>query len=302
MGRPLPSGCRFLPGSPSRETVRSRPGSHPVGSSVSARTDHPRNDGTRAVRLAGVGCQCAQPQRRRRKDHGHTGPRVRGRASGGRHPAGRPRSADERHHNGVPGTGPAANGQSNGQSKRRWSVADVLDDPTRKVIDKVIRVSAWGESLRILPGSERTENHNHPDPGSKSLFRLAGALAKVDPAPELVLVDCPPSLGQLTRSALIAADRAVLVTEPSLFAVTGVQRALEAVQTETTGAPVDFATAGRGDQSVPASGHRTRIPAGRAAGPVRAAGAVAGTARPVGRPTGAGGVCPHPSMADGRCP
>ena len=59
----------------------------------------------------------------------------------------------------------------------------MLDDPSRKVIDKVIRVSAWGDTLRILPGSERTENHNHPDPGSKTLFRLAGALAKVDPAP-----------------------------------------------------------------------------------------------------------------------
>ena len=114
----------------------------------------------------------------------------------------------------------------------RWSVAEVLDDPSAKVIAKAVQPSAWGEHLRLLPGSERTENHNHPDPGSKRLFRLASALEKVRPQPELVLVDCPPSLGQLTRSALIAADRAVLVTEPSLFAVTGVQRALEAVQTE----------------------------------------------------------------------
>ncbi len=128
-----------------------------------------------------------------------------------------------------PDPGAESNGAAGG---RRWSVAEVLDDPSKKVIDKAIRVSAWGDSLRILPGSERTENHNHPDPGSKTLFRLAGALAKVDPAPELVLIDCPPSLGQLTRSALTAADRAVLVTEPSLYAVTGVQRALEAVQTE----------------------------------------------------------------------
>jgi cellulose biosynthesis protein BcsQ len=128
---------------------------------------------------------------------------------------------------------PDSVGQLNGHADRRsYSVAEVLDDPSRKTIDRAVRVSGWGESLRLLPGSERTENHNHPDPGSKTLFRLSGALAKVDPAPELVLIDCPPSLGQLTRSALTAADRAVLVTEPSLFAVTGVQRALEAVQTE----------------------------------------------------------------------
>jgi cellulose biosynthesis protein BcsQ len=47
-----------------------------------------------------------------------------------------------------------------------------------------------------------------------------------------VLLDCPPSLGQLTRSALVAADRALLITEPTMFAVSGVQRAFEAVQAE----------------------------------------------------------------------
>jgi cellulose biosynthesis protein BcsQ len=47
-----------------------------------------------------------------------------------------------------------------------------------------------------------------------------------------VIIDCPPSLGQLTRSALAAAHRAVLVTDPTMFAVSGVQRAFDAVQTE----------------------------------------------------------------------
>jgi len=47
-----------------------------------------------------------------------------------------------------------------------------------------------------------------------------------------VIVDCPPSLGQLTRSALAAAHRAVLITDPTMFAVSGVQRAFDAVQTE----------------------------------------------------------------------
>jgi len=128
-----------------------------------------------------------------------------------------------------PDTDPDQPGSTAGQHP---SVAEVLDNPTAKVIGKAVRATAWGDQLRILPGSERTEAHNHPDPGSKKLFRLAGALEKVRPVPQLVLIDCPPSLGQLTRSALTAANRAVLVTEPSLFAVTGVQRALEAVQSE----------------------------------------------------------------------
>jgi chromosome partitioning protein len=112
------------------------------------------------------------------------------------------------------------------------TIADVLANPRRTVVNQATRVSPWSELLRVLPGSESAEAYNNPDPTAKQLARLTTALSKIDPAPELVLIDCPPSLGQLTRSALVAADRAVLVTEPSLYAVTGVQRALEAVQKE----------------------------------------------------------------------
>lgn len=112
------------------------------------------------------------------------------------------------------------------------SVADVLINPRRSVVNSALRKSPWSDLLRVLPGSEDAEGHNNPDPTAKQLARLTTAIAKVDPAPDLVLIDCPPSLGQLTRSALVASDRAVLVTEPSLYAVTGVQRALEAVQKE----------------------------------------------------------------------
>src|SRR6201999_1814283 len=80
---------------------------------------------------------------------------------------------------------------------------------------------------------------NHPEPGAAKLAKLGKALEQIndlvadgDPEYQLVLLDCPPSLGQLTRSALVAADRALLVTEPTMFAVSGVQRAFEAVQAE----------------------------------------------------------------------
>ena len=112
------------------------------------------------------------------------------------------------------------------------TIADVLSDPRRSVVKRAVRPTSWGAGLRVLPGSEEAESHNHPDPGNKRLHRLAVALDKLDPEPELVLIDCPPSLGQLTRSGLVAARRAVLVTEPTLYSVAGVQRALEAVQAE----------------------------------------------------------------------
>jgi len=62
--------------------------------------------------------------------------------------------------------------------------------------------------------------------------RLKGVIGPIAGAYDFVLIDCPPSLGQLTRSALVAADRALLVAEPTIYAVAGVQRAFEAVQHE----------------------------------------------------------------------
>ena len=116
------------------------------------------------------------------------------------------------------------------------TLADVLADPSRSVVVDAIAPSAWGDGLDVLVGGEETEAHNWPDPDFAGLRQLDHALSKLDTLAEspyrLVLLDCPPSLGQLTRSALVAADRALLVTEPSIYAVAGVQRAFEAVQHE----------------------------------------------------------------------
>jgi cellulose biosynthesis protein BcsQ len=125
------------------------------------------------------------------------------------------------------------------------TIAEVLDEPRRSVLKRAISPSAWGEDLDVLVGSEANERHNHPEPSLKQLGRLDRALDRLrhgengdgsEDGPEddysLVIVDCPPSLGQLTRGALVAADRAVLVSDPTIFAVAGVQRAFEAVQSE----------------------------------------------------------------------
>ena len=121
------------------------------------------------------------------------------------------------------------------------TVADVLDEPRRSVVRSAIAPSGWGDGLDVLVGDEQTERHNHPDPGAKQRGRLARALERLeagdgedldDDPYRLVLVDCPPSLGQLTRGGLAAAHRAVLVTDPTIFAVAGVQRAFEAVEVE----------------------------------------------------------------------
>ncbi|AOS62697.1 ParA family protein [Actinoalloteichus hymeniacidonis] len=118
-------------------------------------------------------------------------------------------------------------------------LADVLADPSPSVVGSAIVPSGWGEDVHVLVGAEDAELHNVPDPNLNRLSTLSRVLGSVNDLEiaqerpfQLVLLDCPPSLGRLTRSALVAAHRALLVAEPTMFAVSGVQRAFEAVQNE----------------------------------------------------------------------
>ncbi|MGW3468194.1 ParA family protein [Saccharopolyspora sp. NPDC000995] len=123
--------------------------------------------------------------------------------------------------------------------KATKGLSDVLADPRPEVLRAAVAGSSWGEEVDVLVGSEDAESLNGQHSDGDHLSHLTDALSELDgliaegELPyQLVLLDCPPSLGRLTRSALIAADRALLVTEPTIFAVSGVQRAFEAVQAE----------------------------------------------------------------------
>jgi chromosome partitioning protein len=59
---------------------------------------------------------------------------------------------------------------------------------------------------------------------------LKKALRTVKDDYDLVLVDCPPSLGLLTVNALVAADYALLSAEAQYFALQGVEQALEVIE------------------------------------------------------------------------
>ena len=59
---------------------------------------------------------------------------------------------------------------------------------------------------------------------------LKRALREVKRGYDLVLVDCPPSLGLLTVNALVAADQALITSEAEYFSLQGVEQALEVVE------------------------------------------------------------------------
>jgi chromosome partitioning protein len=58
---------------------------------------------------------------------------------------------------------------------------------------------------------------------------LRRALAKLPHDYDVILIDCPPSLGLLTVNALVAADHALVTAEAQYFALQGVEQAMEVV-------------------------------------------------------------------------
>lgn len=61
---------------------------------------------------------------------------------------------------------------------------------------------------------------------------------------EIVIIDCPPSLGLLTVNGLFAADRALVVTEPGAWASDGVGQILRTVDRIAGRRPEPLAVAG----------------------------------------------------------
>ena len=59
---------------------------------------------------------------------------------------------------------------------------------------------------------------------------LRRALSALPGEYELILIDCPPSLGLLTINALVAADWALITAEAQYFALQGVEQAMEVVE------------------------------------------------------------------------
>ncbi len=112
------------------------------------------------------------------------------------------------------------------------SIADVLAgraEAAQAIHDDVIPANlSLAEAELMLAGKMGRE------------LTLRRALKPLRERYDLILLDCPPSLGLLTVNGLVAADHALLTTEAQYFALQGVEQALEVIELARDGLNPDL--------------------------------------------------------------
>lgn len=108
------------------------------------------------------------------------------------------------------------------------------DDAQRPLRDIIRRTYFAG--LDIVPGNLELQEFEHDTPkiladrnrGSDRMFfaRIASALASVEDDYDVVVLDCPPSLGFLTLSALCAARSVLVTVHPQMLDVASMSQFL----------------------------------------------------------------------------
>jgi chromosome partitioning protein len=128
------------------------------------------------------------------------------------------------------------------------TVDNALETDQPGVLHKIVTPAGWtiegGQVPDVAPSTPllaQREPQLANDPiGAQD--RLGVAMEGLDY--DLVLVDCPPSLGLLTVNGLFAADAALVVTEPGAWASDGVEQIMRTVSRVGARRPNGLAVAG----------------------------------------------------------
>ena len=112
-------------------------------------------------------------------------------------------------------------------------LADALSLRAPETIRDVIVRGVWS-GLDVVPTSGVTLGYVRDElviAGAGREGRLRGALAAVADDYDLILIDCAPSLDQLTINGLTAAGAIVVVTHSKLFSTNGLAQLLDTIDT-----------------------------------------------------------------------
>lgn len=116
----------------------------------------------------------------------------------------------------------------------RETVAEVLQNPKHNIVHRAIVASTWGKVqtgyIDVMIGSPRALAFDTPNPTLRDVWKLEEALSRIEKDYDLVIIDTPPSINGLTRTAWVSSDRVLIVSEPSIFSVLAAERAMRAIE------------------------------------------------------------------------
>jgi chromosome partitioning protein len=115
-----------------------------------------------------------------------------------------------------------------GLKKQEKSIFNVLafDEPIRKIIQN-------NGFLDIAPSSIHLAGFEKNNDVGKE-FILSEAMEDIRSDYDFILIDCPPSLGALTISALTASDFAIIALQPEFLAIQGMADFVKILRTVKT--------------------------------------------------------------------
>ena len=117
------------------------------------------------------------------------------------------------------------------------NAADALATGRAGSLRDVILPTTWGHLVDVAPSGPSLQKFESIRSGIETFLtgraehRLRRGLEGVAKGYGIVLVDCPPSLGDLTTNALAASDQALLVVEPTALSLRGVAPVAELIET-----------------------------------------------------------------------
>jgi chromosome partitioning protein len=82
----------------------------------------------------------------------------------------------------------------------------------------------WADKISFIPARFDLEEANHVAPTRDSFLRLRAAMEDTTDDVDIVIYDCPPSLGVLPQMAWADSDDLLLVTQPSFRSFRGLRR------------------------------------------------------------------------------
>lgn len=118
------------------------------------------------------------------------------------------------------------------------SVADVLSTTRAGGAKAAITGSTWSPMVDVLPSVPDLQHLEVIRGGLESMLlgaktetRLRKGLTGVTDAYDVVLIDCPPSLGALTTNGLAAAQQCLIVVEPTALSLRGITPVADLIET-----------------------------------------------------------------------